>query len=118
MAHSYEISRVLKPKDLPGRNGNLDSNLDSQRAAVPAILMSPLIGIEPTIRAMLTALPDWTLGQCNSLLDKMAAIAGTARGIQGEELAAQAETAQMKPVRCHQGEEIDEISIAHVTIYS
>ena len=115
MAHSCEISRVLKLKDLPGRNGNLDSQ---RAAAVPAHLMSPLIGIEPTIRAMLTALPDWTLGQCSSLLDTMAAIAGTARGILGEELAAQAATAQMKPVRLHQGDEIDEISIAHVTIYS
>ena len=80
--------------------------------------MSPLIGIAPTIRAMLTALPDWTLGQFSSLLDTMAAIAGIARGILGEELAALAETAQMKPVRLHQGDEIDEISIAHVTIYS
>ena len=114
MAHSCEISRVSKLKDLPGHNGNLDS----QRVAVPAHLISPLIGIERTIRAMLTALPDWTLGQCSSLLDKMAAIAGTAQGILGELLAALAETAQMKPVRFHQGEEIDEISIAHVTIYS
>ena len=48
----------------------------------------------------------------------MAAIAGTAQGILGELLAALAETAQMKLVRFHQGEEIDEISIAHVTIYS
>ena len=114
MVHSCGTSKVLKLKDLPDRY----HNLDSQRAVAPAHLMSPLIGIEPTIRVMLTALPDWTLGQFNSLLDKMAAIAGTALGILDEELAALAETAQMKPVHCLKGEEIDEISIAHITICS
>ena len=68
--------------------------------------MIPLIGIAPTIRAMLTALPDWILEQFNSLLDKMA---GIARGIRGVEARAPAATEQMKPVR--QGEEIDEISL-------
>ena len=113
MVHICGTSKVLKLKDLPDRY----HNLDSQRAVAHAHLMSPL-GIEPTIRVMLTALPDWTLGQFNSLLGKMAAIAGTAQGILDEELAVLAETAQMKPVHCHKGEEIDEISIAHITICS